>query len=136
MLDWTTESGRRAEQRLKQEQVVWLTTVNADGQPQSSPVWFLWENGTFLHHSKPDQKIRNMRRHPRVALNLNEGPGGEVVSLEGTAEILESDTAANVRPAYLDKYREGIQQLGLTPDRLIAEYPVAFRITPTRLRAW
>ena len=136
MLDLTTELGRRAEQRLQQEEVVWLTTVNADGQPQSSPVWFLWDNGTLLHHSKADQKIRNIRRHPRVALHLNEGPSGEVVSIEGTAEVLEGDSAANVRPAYLEKYRDGLKQLGLTPERLIAEYPVAFRVTPTRFRLW
>jgi PPOX class probable F420-dependent enzyme len=136
MLDLTTEAGQRADRQLQQEHVVWLTTVNADGQPQSSPVWFFWENGTFLHHSKPDQKIRNLRRHPRVALHLNEGPNGEVVTIEGTAEVLAGDTAAHVRPAYLEKYRDGIQQLGLTPEQLIADYPVTFRVTPTRMRVW
>ena len=136
MLDFTTEIGRRADQRLQQEQVVWLTTVSADGQPQSSPVWFLWVNGAFLHHSKSDQKIRNIQWNPRVALHLNDVHGGEVVSIEGTAEVLTGDSAANVQPAYLKKYRDGIKQLGLTPEQLVAEYPVAFRVTPTRVRLW
>ena len=36
MLDTTTEAGRRAERRLREEEeVAWLTTVRADGQPQS-----------------------------------------------------------------------------------------------------
>src|SRR5262245_7728779 len=122
MVDWTTEAGRRAEQRLRQERVIWLTTVTADGQPQSSPVWFHWENGTLLIHSKPDQKIRNIRGHPRVALHFNDHQGGDVVSIEGRAELLTGDSAANVQPTYLDKYREGIKRLGTTPEQLIAEY--------------
>ena len=136
MVDLTSEAGRRAEQRLRQDSVIWLTTVNADGQPQSSPVWFLWENGALLLHSKPDRKVRNIRGHPRVALHLNDDHGGDVVTIEGRAEVLAGDSAANVRPAYLDKYREGIKQLGTTPEQFVADYSVAFRVTPTRVRIW
>ncbi len=48
MLDTTTEAAARAERRLRQEEIVWLTTVRSDGQPQSVPVWFLWEGETFF----------------------------------------------------------------------------------------
>ena len=41
MLDTTTEAGTRAERRLREEIMFWLTTVRSDGQPQSVPVWFL-----------------------------------------------------------------------------------------------
>jgi hypothetical protein len=34
--------------RLQAEPVIWLTTVASSGQPQSTPVWFLWEGGRFL----------------------------------------------------------------------------------------
>src|SRR5215210_3090332 len=118
MLDLTKDADRRVEQRLQQEQIIWLTTVNAEGQPQSSPVWFLWDNGTFLHHSKADQKVRNITRHPWVALHLNDRHGGYVVSIEGTAEVLPGDSATNVQPAYLDKYGDGIKGLGLTPETM------------------
>ncbi len=37
MLDTTREA------RLREEVIVWLTTVRSDGQPQSVPVWFLWD---------------------------------------------------------------------------------------------
>ena len=47
MLDTTTEAGGRAEGQLREEGIAWLTTVRADGQPQSVPVW-LWAGGTFL----------------------------------------------------------------------------------------
>ena len=41
MLDTTTEAGGRAGRRLREEAISWLTTVRADSQPQSVPVWFL-----------------------------------------------------------------------------------------------
>jgi predicted pyridoxine 5'-phosphate oxidase superfamily flavin-nucleotide-binding protein len=41
MLDTTTEAGARAERRLWEEIMTWLTTVRSDGQPRSVPVWFL-----------------------------------------------------------------------------------------------
>jgi hypothetical protein len=34
MLDTTTEAGRRANRRLREEKISWLTTVCSDGQPQ------------------------------------------------------------------------------------------------------
>lgn len=48
MPDDSTEIGARAERRLREEEIAWLTTVRADGQPQSVPVWFLWDGDTFL----------------------------------------------------------------------------------------
>ena len=48
MLDTTTEAGGRAERRLREEKIAWLATVRADGQPQSVPVWFLWDGEAVL----------------------------------------------------------------------------------------
>jgi PPOX class probable F420-dependent enzyme len=72
VLDTTTEAGGRAERRLREEQIIWLTTVRSDGQPQSVPVWFFWDGEKFLVYSQPGrQKLRNIERNPRVDLNLN-----------------------------------------------------------------
>ncbi len=69
MLDTTTEAGGRAERRLREEMIAWLTTVRADGQPQSVPVWFLWNDESFLIYSQPDrQKLRNISNNPRIDL--------------------------------------------------------------------
>jgi PPOX class probable F420-dependent enzyme len=77
VLDTTTEAGKRAERRLREEEIAWLTTVRADGQPQSVPVWFLWDRNTFLIYSQPNrQKLRNIGRNPRVNLNLNSNAQG------------------------------------------------------------
>jgi Pyridoxamine 5'-phosphate oxidase len=37
-----------AANRLQAEPIIWLTSVAPSGQPQSTPVWFLWESGEFL----------------------------------------------------------------------------------------
>ena len=90
MLDTTTEAGGRAERRLREEEIAWLTTVRSDGQPQSVPVWFFRDGEKFLVYSQPGrQKLRNIERNPRVDLNLNSNAqGGDVVHVEGTAEIV------------------------------------------------
>jgi hypothetical protein len=33
--------------RLRAEPIIWLTTVTRSGQPQSTPVWFLWRPVSF-----------------------------------------------------------------------------------------
>jgi PPOX class probable F420-dependent enzyme len=72
LFDTTTEAGKRAETRLKEEKVAWMTTVRSDGQPQTVPVWLLWDDEEILIYSQPNrQKLRNITRNPRVGLNLN-----------------------------------------------------------------
>ena len=138
MLDVTTESGARADRRLRSEEVIWLTTVRADGQPQSVPVWFLWDGGTFLICPQPNQaKLRNIRSNPRVALNLNSDVvGDEVVRIEGTAEIAEEEPPANEASEYVEKYRPGIARLGSDPGRFAQSYSVPIRVTPARWTVW
>ena len=49
-----------------------VATVGPAGEPQSSPVWFGWD-GTFLRFAQVTgyrQKVRNLRREPRVALSI------------------------------------------------------------------
>ena len=48
MLDTTSEAGACTEERLRNEEIAWLITVRPDGQPQSVPVWFLWDGEGFL----------------------------------------------------------------------------------------
>ena len=105
MLDTTTEAGARADRRLREETMIWLTTVRTDGQPQSVPVWFLWDGDTFLVYSQRGrQKLRNIRGNPRVGLNLNSNArGGEVVRVEDTARIVEDAPPVTEVPDYVEK---------------------------------
>jgi PPOX class probable F420-dependent enzyme len=77
----------RAQARLETDLNGWLTTVRADGQPQSSLVWFLWDDGVIWIRSQVQTpKVRNLGNAGPVAFNLNSNDvGGDVVTLEGRA---------------------------------------------------
>ncbi|MCA1717848.1 MAG: TIGR03667 family PPOX class F420-dependent oxidoreductase [Actinobacteria bacterium] len=138
MLDTTTEAGGRAERRLREEEIAWLTTVRSDGQPQSVPVWFFWDGEKFLVYSQPGrQKLRNIERDPRVDLNLNSNAqGGDVVRVEGPAEIVEDAPPATEVPEYVEKYRDAIARIGFDPEGFARAFSVALRLTPTRWQVW
>lgn len=138
MLDTTTEAGARAERRLREEEVAWLTTVRPDGQPQSVPVWSYWDGDTFLVYSRPGQrKLKNIGQDSRVGLNLNSNArGGDVVRVEGTAEVVPDVPPANEVVDYLEKYREAIARIGFDPESFARAYSVALRVTPARWQVW
>jgi PPOX class probable F420-dependent enzyme len=138
MLDTTTDAGARADRRLREEIMIWLTTVRSDGQPQSVPVWFLWDGETFLIYSQPGrQKLRNIGGNPRVGLHLNsDDRGGDVVRVEGAAQMLEYFPPATEVGEYLEKYRESIARIGFDPDGFARTYSVALRVTPGRWQIW
>lgn len=135
-IDIKSEFGSRATRRLREELIYWLVTVGADGTPQPSPVWALWDGATFLIYSQPDTpKLRNVAARPRVALHLDgDGRGGNIVVLTGDARIEPAAPAADRVPEYVAKYREGMKRIGMTPETFARAYSVAVRVTPTALR--
>lgn len=130
------EERGHAEQRLREEKIAWLTTVRRDGQPQSSPVWFLWRDGEFVVYSKPTtQKVRNVQANPKVALHLRDvDDGSDVISIEGEATIDDRYPQASAIPAYVEKYRSMIADLRMDPASFAKAYSVPIRIRPTRMR--
>jgi PPOX class probable F420-dependent enzyme len=138
LFDTTIETGKRAEARLREEEVSWLTTVRSDGQPQTVPVWFLWDDDGFLIYSQPNrQKLRNISRNPRVGLNLNSNEqGNDVVRLEGTASIDEDAPLSSEVAPYVEKYRESISRIGYDVVGFARAYSVAVRVRPERWQVW
>ena len=138
MLDPSKPAHARAAERLRSEPIAWLTTVRADGQAQSSPVWFLWDGRTFLLYSQPGaQKVRNLAANPKVALHLgDDGAGGDIVTVEGTAALEPGSPRADRVEGYLAKYRSAIEALGYEAGPFARTYSSAIRVRPTRVRAW
>lgn len=136
-IDRTDGRGAEAAGRLETERVAWLTTVAADGTPQTSPVWFLWEGAEFLVYSLESARVRNVTARPRVSLNLDgDGQGGAIVVVEGEATVDRSRPSAANNPSYLAKYRPVIDDYGWTPEWFAERYRVPIRIRPTRYRYW
>lgn len=124
-------------QRLASEDTAWLTTAGADGQPQSSPIWFIWDGASlWLRSQATAGKVRNIEANPRVSFHLaDDGHGGDIITIEGAASF--EAAPSELFDAYLAKYDEAIRNaLQTTPEQLAADYPTTIRITPTRTRAW
>jgi PPOX class probable F420-dependent enzyme len=134
-LDTTTEFGARVARRLREELIGWLVTVSADQTPQPIPVWFLWDGQALLIYSRPETaKLRNIARNSRVALHLDgDGQGGDVVILTGEARVAPDAPAATQVPAYVEKYRQGMKRIGMTPEMFARTYSIALKLTPSRV---
>jgi PPOX class probable F420-dependent enzyme len=136
-IDEAGEFGARAARHLREDTIVWLTTVTPKGAPVPSPVWFLWrEPDTVLMFSQPDSpRIRNLEANPRVALHFDgNGGGGDIVVLSGTASMDPGAAPASDVPAYTEKYGDDIARIGMDPESFSARYSVPVRIDLTRLR--
>ena len=139
MIDLTTDFGRAVERHLKEEVVIWLTTIDSHLTPQPRPVWFLWEYETILVFSQPHAfKVKHIKKHPRVALHFNTDDTGDkhVIVMTGEASIDPNGVTPNQVPAYLEKYKSGIADLEMTPEAFNAGYSTLIRITPSELRGW
>lgn len=133
LLDTTTARGKHVAARLKREIVIWLATTNPDGRPLVVPVWFLFEGDTFLIYSVPGQKVRNLERSNLVSLHLNSTPdGGDVVRVEGTAQVMKRQPPAYKVPGYVKKYASQIKGNGWTPESFSADYRIPIRIRATK----
>lgn len=71
MIDESSEFGARVARHLREETIVWLTTVTPSGAPLLRPVGFLWDGGENVFvYSQPGARIRNISRNPKVTSNF------------------------------------------------------------------
>jgi PPOX class probable F420-dependent enzyme len=138
MEDQTKPNNAHVEQRLREEPIIWFTTVRVDGRPHTVPVWFLWDGETFLIFSQPGNlKIRNLQRNPHITLALDGTKQGvDVVTVEGEAELLSEPSRNMTVPAYFEKYAAAIKNMGADPERLAEDYSQPIRIKPTKFITW
>ena len=139
MLNFKSKFGRKVWKHIKEEYVIWLTTLGPDGTPHPRPVWFVWDNDSILIYSQPKAfKVSHLKSHKKVALNFNTDSKGDVdvIVLLGTAKIEKSAPPAHKMRAYLKKYHDGILELKMTPEGFGRDYSTAIRVTPTAMRGW
>lgn len=138
VFDSGTEADVHALERLRTDTVGWLTTVTADGQPQTFPIWFLWEDGEALIYSdRRAKRNANIAANPRVSLHLNDnGSGGDIVIVEGEARIDPETPPVTGHATYLAKYGLLIERDLTSAEEMATIYNVPIRIRPTRGRAF
>src|SRR5512135_1898206 len=126
----------QAEQRLRSERTIWLSTVDSAATPWVRPVWFLWDGERILVYSKPTAaKVRHIETNPRVCLHLDPNEWGEnVVIVAGRARLAGGERPrADAAGAYIKKYRDALERFGLTAKQLGDEYSAPIEIEPTRI---
>jgi PPOX class probable F420-dependent enzyme len=136
--DPSTPFGERVLRRLRDERLIWLTTVDAKGMPQPTPVWFLWDEATstILIYSRADAKrLAHLQQNSRVALNFDgNGRGGDIIVITGQAQVSSDDPPADRLPIYVEKYHDFIARGFATPEKFASIYSVALRIRPSAIR--
>jgi len=140
MLDFNSKFGRVVKKHLKNEYFVWLTTIDSKGTPQPRPVWFIWEDDSFLIFSQPGAyKVRHLKNNPKVSLHFNttdDAGEKDVIVFVGEAIFDTEVPPAYQVKAYLKKYKTGIMGLNATPESFSEDYSTAIRIKPTEVRGW
>ena len=132
-IDQSTDFGARAAAHLGDDAFVWLTSVSPAGAPLPTPVWFFWDGGSSLRvQSLPTaRRVHDLQNNPHLSLNFNGSPeGGDIVVLSGRATEKPGDP---VLDAYIEKYRERISSLGLSPEEFADQYSTALDIELTAL---
>lgn len=133
MIDESSEFGARVARHLREEIVVWLTTVTPSGAPLPRPVGFVWDGGENVSvYSQPGARVRNIARNPRVTLNFGgDGEGGDVVILSGIAEVDKSGPTAVEDAAFAAKYATEFERFGMTAESYAQRFSVPVRIRLT-----
>lgn len=124
--------------RLRDEEIIWLTTVDANWMPQPRPVWFHWDGENVLILSqKQAAKVRHIERSSKVSLNFNTTPdGGDVGVILGEARVSIAPVDSERLKEYVQKYRIGIENLGMSIEQMLGEYPIWILVYPLRVRGF
>jgi PPOX class probable F420-dependent enzyme len=134
-----TPFGERVRRRLREEQVIWFTTVGNDGTPQPNPVGFLLQadDSILTYNATNAHRIDHIADRPRVALHFDgDGTGGDIVIFTGTAHHVPDAPPPHENPAWLAKYGDGMARLSGTVEKFSERFPVPLRIEITRVRGF
>jgi len=115
---------------LKTKALVFLATVNEDGSPQVSPVWFDTEGGLIrVNSAKGRLKDRNMRARKKVSLALVDPQNMyRWLGIQGTvAEITEQGA-----DAHIDSLAQKYLGKDTYPNRRPGEVRVMYKIKPDK----
>ncbi|HET7465268.1 MAG TPA: PPOX class F420-dependent oxidoreductase [Candidatus Dormibacteraeota bacterium] len=113
-----------------------LTTLLPDGQPQTQPVWYSYDEPCVLINTmRGFRKERNMRGDSRVSLLvIDPDDSSRWIEIRGVVELVEEGAQAHLDLlaqlyAGVPRYFGGC----VSADLAAVEHPVIGRITPRRV---
>ncbi|MBJ7463866.1 MAG: TIGR03667 family PPOX class F420-dependent oxidoreductase [Mycolicibacterium sp.] len=116
-------------ERLRSDDYGWLTTVAKSGQPVPKLVWFFFDGTDIVVYTEPGAaKVRHIRNHPPVSLNLDsDGNGGGIIVIGGPARVDAEGVDLRTDTPYWAKYQAASDQFGLTDT--MGNFSTRLRIT-------
>jgi len=124
---------------LSTKDIVILGTINPDGAPLVTAMWFLRDPSALTLISMDGlQKVHNLRRDPRLHIVAESGARGadiKGVSIRGRAEFLGDTPERRALAArFLDKYHPHLERYW--GGRTMPADRVMFRVVPQQVRTW
>jgi PPOX class probable F420-dependent enzyme len=119
--------------RLEADHYAWLTTVATSGQPVPRLVWFYFDGRDIVVYSMPNAaKVRHIKNHPRVSLNLDsDGNGGGIIVVGGEAMVDTAGCDPREDDPYWKKYEPDATQFGLAD--AMGEYSTRLKVSIDRV---
>jgi PPOX class probable F420-dependent enzyme len=124
---------------LAAKEVVVLSTLQRSGAPLAMPMWFLHApEALYMISVDGLQKVRNLRRDPRVCVVAESGNRGAAIRgvvLQGHVEFVEDPEQRHlIVERLLQKYDPDLARLW--GGRAMPSSRVLFRIIPAKVRSW
>ena len=123
---------------LKEIRIGFLSTLNANGSPNTMPLWYDWDGDKMrMFTSRDTGKVRRLARDPRACLSVANPVGApeDWVTVEGTVEMLDEggrELACRLAAIYYEpeKAKRTIDVWEKKDDWVLLE------LTPTRIRTY
>jgi PPOX class probable F420-dependent enzyme len=132
---------------MNETHIARLGTVNGDGWPHVTPVWYVWESGCALIILGENRRhLRNLQRDPRVTLCVDEdyriaggfSAGARAVVIRATAAVDDNDE--RLRMTYAKEAARYLGREGARDQAYIAavasERRVLVVLTPVDIVSW
>jgi PPOX class probable F420-dependent enzyme len=129
----------RIQRFLATKEVVVLSTVQRSGAPLAMPMWFLhMPESLYMISVDGLQKVRNLRRDPRVCVVAESGNRGTAIRgvvIQGRVVfVAEPEQQRPIVDHLLQKYDPDLARLwggrAMPPNRVL------FRLAPEKVRSW
>ena len=129
----------RIQMFLDTKEVVVLATVQRSGAPLAMPMWFLLTpQALFMISVDGLQKVRNLRRDPRVCVVAESGNRGAAIRgvvIQGHVSFVEApEQQRPIVERLLQKYDPDLARLW--GGRIMPPNRVLFCIEPGKVRSW